>query len=424
MHWGLKPKALIGYSLGEFTAAVVAEVFSLQDALKIVSARAKLIQSLPAGAMLAVPLPEKDVEHFTGDGLCVAAVNGPSLTVVSGPVQAIEELQVRLKSSGVDTRRVQTSHALHSQSMDSIAESLTEVVKQFPAKPPTIPYLSNVTGDWVQPQDACSPEYWARHLCGAVRFGDGIGKLRQSGAHVFLEVGPGQTLCSLLLQHPACRSGEPVVGLQSLSSVYDNTNDSSVLLSSFGRLWLEGWVPNWESFHADDRHSRVSLPTYPFERKVYRVQAARRQSVAVTRSAFATVPQRPDEQKEPVAPTLEMEALAPLPQASGEGVAVISTQLILPETELQRRVAAIWYELLGIEQIGIDDSFFKIGGDSLLGTRLISRLKEMFPIELPLRMLIENPTIAHLSETIEHLLQQKLEGLSDQEAADLAEKLG
>lgn len=415
MYWGLRPKALIGYSLGEFTAACVAEVFSLQDALKIVSARAKLIQSLPAGAMLALPLPKQDVECFTGDDLCVAAVNGPSLTVLSGSVAMIEQIQARLKSDGVDTRRVQTSHALHSRFMAAIAESFTEVVRQFPAKPPRIPYVSNVTGDWIQPQEACSPEYWARHLCGTVRFGEGIEKLRQSGSHIFLEAGPGQTLCSLLLQHPACRSGEPVVGLQSLSSVYDNTGDSFILLSSLGRLWLEGWSPNWQAFHADDHRSRVSLPTYPFERKVYRVQPLGNHPVPTQRIGPAVVPKRLDAPNG--VPT-------PLPEASDEEAGAATEQRVVPETELQRKVAEIWYELLGIEQIGIHDNFFKLGGDSLLGTRLISRLSGIFPIEFPLRKLMQNPTIASLSEAIEVLLLQKLDNLSDEEAAKLAKNLG
>lgn len=419
LHWGLQPKALIGYSLGEFTAACVAEVFSLPNAIKIVSARARLIQSLSPGAMLAVPLPEKDMQHLVGEDLCIAAVNGPSLTVLSGPVVAIDDLQTRLKFDGVDTRRVQTSHALHSQSMSSITESLTEFVKQFPARPPKIPYLSNVTGDWIQPQEACSPEYWARHLCGTVRFGEGIEKLRQSENHIFLEVGPGQTLCSLVLQHPACR-GESALGLQSLSSVYDKVDDSFVLLSSLGRLWLEGCAPNWTLFHADDPRSRLSLPTYPFERKVYRVQPAINQAV----SGSPMFPQPRVTLTEPIALAPKPKIPGPLPQANVGEAAVIDIQHVLPETELQHKVAGIWYELLGIEQIGIYDSFFKLGGDSLLGTRLISRLKEMFPIELPLRKLVESPTIAQLSETIELLLLEKLNDLSDQEAADLAENLG
>jgi acyl transferase domain-containing protein len=423
MHWGLRPQALIGYSLGEFTAACVAEVFSLEDALKLVSARAKLIQSLPAGAMLAVPLPEQDVQNLVGAELSVAAVNGPSLTVLSGPVEMIEDLQGRLKSDGVDTRRVHTHHGLHSRSMASIAESLTEVAKQFPAKPPRIPYLSNVTGDWIQPQEACNPEYWARHLCGAVRFGDGIEKLRQSGTHVFLEAGPGQTLCSLVLQHPACRSGEAAIGLQSLASVYDSGDDGTVLLSSLGRLWLEGWTPDWAAFHGDERRSRLSLPTYPFERKVYRVQSSS-QPVPASRIVPAAVPRSPVVLKETIAPASETSPPASLPEIKGEESAALDPQRVLPETELQRKVAEIWYELLGIEEISIYDSFFKLGGDSLLGTRLISRLKEMFPIELPLRKLIESPTIALLSETIESLLLQKLANLSDEEAADLAENLG
>lgn len=418
MHWGLKPKALIGYSLGEFTAACVAGVFSLQDAIKIVSARARLIQPLPPGAMLAVPLPEKEVKELAGDELGIAAVNGPSFTVLSGPVEKIEALQTRLKSDGVDTRRLQTNHALHSQSMAAISEGFIKILEQFPAHAPTIPYISNVTGDWIKPEEACSPEYWSRHLCGTVRFGDGIEKLRQAGTRVFLEVGPGQTLCSLLLQHPACRSGEPVVALQSLSSVYDTMDDSGVLLSSFGRLWLEGWVPDWQSFHKDDLRSRVSLPAYPFERKVYRVQPTGAQPGFVVP---AMAPERAALQEKPASPASEASVQQSMAARDAAGA---DEPVALPETEFQKKIAEVWYELLGIEQIGIHDNFFRLGGDSLLGTRLISRLSGIFPVELPLRQLMENPTISSLSETIETLLLQKLEEISDEEAANLAKNLG
>ncbi|HLJ89767.1 MAG TPA: beta-ketoacyl synthase N-terminal-like domain-containing protein [Candidatus Angelobacter sp.] len=419
MHWGMRPKALIGYSLGEFTAACVAGVFSPQDALKIVSARAKLIQSLPLGAMLAVPLAERELPPDALADLSIAAVNGPSLVVLSGPLEAIEALQISLKASGVDSRRLQARHALHSPSMASISESFIEVMKQFPASSPQIPYLSNVTGDWIRPEEACNPHYWARHLCGTVRFGDGVEKLCEAGINLFVEVGPGQTLCSLLLQHPACRGTKSTAGLQSLSGAFDTEGDSSVLLTTIGRLWLEGWSPDWTLFHGDERRSRVQLPTYPFERKIYRVQATQGWSVPAVGSAFpatqasAEAPSQVWMSRSDGSNRSEEEEMPLL--ATGEG--------ILPGTELQQKIATLWHELLGIEEIRIDDNFFKLGGDSLLGTRLISRLKEIFPIELPLRTLIESPTIGLLAETVELLLLQKIEGLSDQEAAELAGKL-
>jgi phthiocerol/phenolphthiocerol synthesis type-I polyketide synthase E len=426
MHWGLKPKALIGYSLGEFTAACVAGVFSVEDAIKIVAARAKLVQSLPPGAMLAVPLPEQEVRDLDVAELGVAAINGPALTVLSGPVESIEELQSRLKSNGIETRRVHTGHALHSHTMAPISKAFMEVLKQFPAQPPQIPYVSNVTGDWIKPEEPRDPAYWARHLCGTVRFGPGVEKLRQSGTQIFVEAGPGQTLCSLLLQHPACHSGKPAVALQSLSSIYDAADDSAVLLSSLGRLWLEGWTPDWESFHEQDHRSRMWLPTYPFERRVYRVQPVAK-SPGISKMTFAIFPQpasaqNNDPQEESISAALETNSQTM--RGIDDEATQEDEQLVLPETELQRKVAALWYELLGIEQVSIHDNFFKIGGDSLLGTRLISRLSGTFPIELPLRQLIENPTIASLSEIIEGLLLQKLEELSDEEAAKLAENLG
>jgi acyl transferase domain-containing protein len=301
-----------------------------------------------------------------------------------------------------------------------------EVLKQFPAQPPQIPYISNVTGDWIKPEEPRDPAYWARHLCGTVRFGAGVEKLRQSGTQIFVEAGPGQTLCSLVLQHPACHSGERAVALQSLSSIYDAADDSAVLFSSLGKLWLEGWIPDWESFHEQDRRSRMSLPSYPFERRVYRVQPVGK-SPDTSKMTLAMFPQSAsaqdkDAQGKNIADALETNYQAMV--GMDDDAAAQGEHLALPETDLQRKVAALWYELLGIEQVSIHDNFFKIGGDSLLGTRLISRLSGAFPIELPLGQLIKNPTIASLSEAIESLLLQKLEELSDEEATKLAENLG
>ncbi|HEV2992739.1 MAG TPA: condensation domain-containing protein [Candidatus Angelobacter sp.] len=373
IHWGLQPKALLGYSIGEFTAACIAEVFSLEDALEIVVRRGHLIDSLPPGAMLAVPLPEKDLLNFIGSNSSVAAVNGPSLSVVAGPTAAIEALQRELKNQGIDSRRVQSTHAFHSRMMEPIAAQFTEMMRQFQLSPPKIPYLSNVTGDWITGEQATSPEFWAKHLYSTVRFGDIVTNVCDDGARILLEVGPGQTLCSLTLQHPAGRKDAERIVLKSMSSQYENDSDTSVLLSTLGKLWTVGWNPNWQAFHDGERRRRVSLPTYPFERKVYRLQ--------------------------PKAEINAVEAAQPTPAQCRPNYANRATPS-QPYNELQGRILEIWRELLGVEEIGLRDNFFKLGGDSLRATQLVSRLSMKLGVSVRLRKVFENPTVAQLAEVI------------------------
>ncbi len=166
---------MIGHSIGEYVAACLAGVFSLEDALSLVAARGKLMQELPAGSMLAVPLPEEQIKPFlSGNKLDLAVINGASMSVVSGITNAIDELEQKLVKKGVGCRRLHTSHAFHSQMMEPILKPFTEQVKKINLKSPKIPYLSNVTGNWITATEATSPSYYAQHLRQTVRFADGL----------------------------------------------------------------------------------------------------------------------------------------------------------------------------------------------------------------------------------------------------------
>ncbi|HEX8352728.1 MAG TPA: type I polyketide synthase, partial [Pyrinomonadaceae bacterium] len=205
MSWGIRPQAMIGHSVGEYVAACLAGVFSLEDALRLVAARGRLMQSLPGGAMLMLPLAEEEVvgllvEH-AGGALSLAAVNGPAACVVSGPAEQVEALQGLLGERGVEGRRLRTSHAFHSWMMEPILEEFKAEVSRTRLAAPQIPYVSNLSGRWITDEEATDAEYWVRHLRQPVRFTDGIGELLRGGPRVLLEVGPGQTLCSLTRLH-------------------------------------------------------------------------------------------------------------------------------------------------------------------------------------------------------------------------------
>jgi acyl transferase domain-containing protein len=267
MEWGIRPQAMIGHSVGEYTAACLAGVCSLKDAVRLVAARGRLMQGAPEGAMLSVRLEEPAARDLLGSKLSLAAVNGPASCVVSGRHDAIVELEQRLREEGVDHRRLHTSHAFHSEMMDSILNSFEREVEKVTLKSPQIPYVSNLTGTWITDAEATDPGYYAKHLRHTVRFADGIGELLKEPDRVLLEVGPGQTLSALARENSGAARGRVV--LNSTRHPQDQQSDVPFILNTLGRLWLAGVKLDWPRFYAKERRLRVSLPAYPFERQRY-----------------------------------------------------------------------------------------------------------------------------------------------------------
>ncbi|MBR8835866.1 MAG: KR domain-containing protein [Stigonema ocellatum SAG 48.90 = DSM 106950] len=265
MAWGVCPQVMIGHSIGEYVAACLAGVFSLEEALVLVATRGRLMQQLPHGSMLSVSLPEKEIIPLLGEKLSLAANNASSLCVVSGTTDAINDLQNRLLAQGVDCRRLQTSHAFHSEMMNPILEEFTLAVKRVNLKPPEIPFVSNLTGTWITLEQATSANYWAEHLRSSVRFSEGITELLKDTERILLEVGPGRTLSTFTMRHQI----EAQVVLSSIRHPQDQQSDVAFLLNTLGRLWLAGVQVDWSEFYADQRRHRIPLPTYPFERLRY-----------------------------------------------------------------------------------------------------------------------------------------------------------
>ncbi len=263
-HWGIRPKAMVGHSIGEYVAATLANVFTLEDGLKLVAARGKLMQSLPGGDMLSVPLNEAQLLPYLNDDLSLAVINSYDMSVVSGPHEAVDLLQAQLSAAGIACRTLQTSHAFHSLMMDPILEPFTALAAGVPRHAPTIPYLSNVTGTWVTAEQAADPAYWAAHLRSTVRFAQNVEELVKLGA-VLLEVGPGKTLTSLAKRHPTKPAG--LVALNSLRHPMEQAVDTAYIIAALGKLWLAGVSIDWQAYHAGEELFRTPLPAYPFERK-------------------------------------------------------------------------------------------------------------------------------------------------------------
>ncbi|HSF40968.1 MAG TPA: SDR family NAD(P)-dependent oxidoreductase [Thermoanaerobaculia bacterium] len=287
LSWGVRPQALLGYSLGEYTAACLAGVMKLDDALPLVARRARLIAGLPAGAMLAVPLAEDEAEERLGPELSIAAVNGPALSVVSGSQAAVSALEQRLANEGVTCRRLPIGAAFHSRMMEAVAAPLEEMLRSIELLPPQIPCLSNVTGTWLRGDEATDPGYWVKHLCGTVRFADGVRELWREPGRILLELGPGQTLGSVALQSLPDDGAASRTVVSSLRHALDRQPDQAFLLGALGRLWLAGAGTDEAGFSAGERRRRVHLPTYPFERQRFWIERRNDQTGAARTAAPA-----------------------------------------------------------------------------------------------------------------------------------------
>ncbi len=270
---GLRPAAMIGHSIGEYVAACLANVLSLEDALSLVAARGRLMQQLSAGLMLSVSLSEHEIQPWLFAGLSLAAVNGPSHCVVSGPLEFVGQLEQMLVANGVTCRRLKTSHAFHSAMMDPILKPFAEELSEIRFNAPLIPYVSNVTGNWVTDDEVQDPAYWVRHLRQTVRFADGISMLARDPKTVLLEVGPGRTLGTLAQYYLERAAGR--VALPSICRREGHVSNESYWLSTLANLWLAGAAIDWSAFHAGERRQRVPLPTYPFEQQSYFIEPPR-----------------------------------------------------------------------------------------------------------------------------------------------------
>ncbi len=385
MSWGVQPKAMIGHSVGEYVAACLAGVFSLHHALQLVAARGRMMQQLASGTMLAVRLPESEVKPFLSDKISLAAVNAPSLCVISGPASSVEMVRGELAQRDIACTPLQTSHAFHSAVMDSILQPFTELVGKMPLKAPQIPYISNVTGAWILPSQATDPHYWAQHLRQTVRFADGVAELCKDEGSIFLEVGPGRTLSNLARQHPAS-NGEGA-SFPSLRWAKESASDWEILLSAVGQLWLRGVSMDWSAFYKHERRRRVPLPAYPFERRRFWVEPAKstqRQIIAPSSEA---------REFEADAVEVPIHFLKPTGLAKQEG-------------QIAESLRGLFAELSGLNLADMNGStkFAEMGLDSLFLTQASVMIEKTFGARVAFRQLLEelstlDALAAHLEKT-------------------------
>ena len=395
-EWGIEPQAVIGHSLGEYAAACVCGVMSRDDALRLVAGRAKLVQQFSQGAMLAVRLPAMELKPLLNAPLSLAAVNAPSLTVVSGPHEAIQALQTRLEEQRVGARKISTSHAFHSEMMDPIFESFAELVAKVKFSSPRIPWVSCLSGDWNTPTQATDPSYWTRQLREPVRFMDAVQKLFMDPHRILLEVGPGATLSTFAKQHPGKSADH--IELTSLQQHRDANGEMQSMLRSLGRLWIGGARVPWARVHRGGRRQRLHLPTYPFERKRFWIEPP-----ATTPDQSVQMPAAED----PARPSVRLHSRNEIGDSNIAGVPLgLSAVSDRPE-QIRSKLRALFADLSGIERAKLDVSatFMELGFDSLFLTQVATAVQKTFGLKVPFRQLIEDyATIESLSDYLDQMM--------------------
>ena len=389
MCWGIRPDAMIGHSVGEYVAACLAGVFSLEDGLALISERARLIQAQPGGSMLGVRLPEEEAAAFLGNGICLAACNAPELSVLSGPTDAVKELKNNLSQQGIETRMLNTSHAFHSEMMEPVCAPFREKVTAAGFNPPAIPYISSLTGTWVRPDEATDPDFWVKQLIIPVRFSAGIRELQKNPASTYLEVGPGNTLTTLVQQH--YRPKNPKGIFVSLPQGPHTKSQAAGMADTLGQLWLLGCTIDADGFYSHESRLRVALPTYPFERKRYWIDPpahrAKRQSHSINKNNDTAAGPRP------AAECKDMDG-APSMSGSIQTSSESSKPVMTRKDNVLQELKSILHELSGLDEADLDPSksFVEMGFDSLFLTQVSLAFSNRFNTKITLRLILEGLT--------------------------------
>lgn len=409
MHWGVHPEYLCGHSVGEIVAACVAGVFSLDNALEFVARRGEWMQALPPGAMLAVRMQLQPLRAMLPQGIDIAAINAPGLTVVSGPQARIEEFAALLDAQKVVSRRLRTSHAFHSAMVEPVALSLRGLVSKFALHPPQIKIISTVTGETLRPEDATSAEYWSNHCRVPVNFSAAVTAMVREGCTVFLEAGAGDTLTTLVRQHLDRGADAPALpSLPSMDAANAGKQDWDVLSATSAALWARGVDVNWEAFFADRHTCRVSLPTYPFDRKRYWIDA--RGTAASKSPESPVVPQphatSPNKTIAAPAPTALENTMNPLPDSDASTTAGLNARIPC----LEREIAAMLEDLSGLEiqpeQFAM--TFLELGFDSLLLTQVAQKLQTTYGVKIAFRQLLDGlESVSQLTTYLDREMPQE-----------------
>ncbi|MGG2463754.1 type I polyketide synthase [Streptomyces sp. RGM 3693] len=374
MDFGVTPAVLLGHSIGEYAASCIAGAMTVQDAMVLVTARGRLMATTEPGAMLLLFTNEDDALRLLPDSVELAAVNAPEMVVAAGRQAEIRDLEARARSRGVDTRVLPVDRAFHSALMDPIADEFLMEAEKIDYEPLRLPVISNVSGGLLPVGSVLSGEYWLAQLRSTVAFADGLFTARKLGTMSFIEAGPGHALTTLVRQ---TLREDQLLALPALPTPDRPESHVSSALSALAGLWTAGTTVDWSPLEVGPRW-RTELPPYPFVRRRHWLAPLDR----------ATDP------AQPVAQLASQQCLtspeAPLTAAPGAS----------DTARLEELVAAIWRDLLGVETIDVDESFFTLGGQSLLAVRMLARVRSTLRAEVELADFLSTPTVRGIARTV------------------------
>lgn len=383
LSWGVRPAALIGHSVGEFCAACVAGVMTLEDAAILVATRGMLMGKCKPGAMLSIRLPESEVQPLLTDKLSVAAVNSPQLCVVSGTFGAITALTELCASREIPCRPLHTSHAFHSAMMEPAVAEFADTVERIKLAAPVLPIISTVTGERLTSKLATDSKYWARHMRVTVRFSDAIAYVLANNTEaVFLEAGPRATCCTLARQQAPDQLRYPAIS--SLGTGHEPETEDRELIKALGELWKVGVEPDWNAFYRAEQRRIISLPTYPFEKRRHWIDP-----VVIMKQPQAAI----------------------YGSDSPATIATVGAQLEdkqtsetkadeIPEDPVTAAIKKMVADALGVPVVSLDGdaTFLQLGMDSLFLTQMSQRVKTLFGVSVSMRHLMRTySTISKLS---------------------------
>lgn len=362
MSWGIQPSVFTGHSIGEFVAAHLAGVFSLKDALMLISTRARMVSEVAKGSMLSVRSEAEKLEAILPTGLSMAAINSGKLCVVAGPDEDIAVFATELEKMEIPGRLLQTSHAFHSAMMDDIVGPFEEMVKSVKLSPPVKPVVSTVTGTWMTESEATNPQYWANHLRKTVRFAAAVDTLQEQDGRLLLEVGPGTVLATIARQQVSKKNTPIVSGFEKNETLTEYYS----VLRALGILWLNGLAPDWKALYHNQPRLKLNLPSYAFDKKRYWLDAplpvnAIQQQETIAEISVASIQQRP------------------------------TPQSLMRKELLTGKLKELFEDASGIEIEGAstNTNFIEIGFDSLLLTQIATNLKKEFNVPITFRKLFE-----------------------------------
>ncbi len=364
--WGIQPAAMIGHSIGEYVAACLSGVFTLEQALRLAAERGRLMQQQSTGSMLAVSLPEHELSGLLPVDISIATVNTNNATVVSGPHKSVQALQETLQQQSVGYQELRTSHAFHSAMMDAALEPFEQLARSANPSRPEIPFISNLTGDWITDKQATDPAYWSKHLRQTVRFYDGLAVLLERENACFIEMGPGRTLCNFVRQHPLVKDTHAVIN--SIRYPKEQIDDQACLVSALGQLWSAGGQVDWDQYYQYEQRKHVSVPGYAFERTRYWIEGESKPHHKAT--IHQLYPEVSDATQQP----------------DSAGPASADT-----ESSIEQELKNILVELSGLSagQIRPNVSFLELGFDSLALTQVSLALKKRFSVNITFRQVME-----------------------------------